>query len=52
MLVVGKRRDSGGDQETKMACGRRRTETAVTCEKSRNEAASNIKESNSRNYVD
>jgi hypothetical protein len=28
MLTVGKRRGLGGDQE--MACGRRRTETAVT----------------------
>jgi hypothetical protein len=52
MLAVGKRRGSGGDQETEKACGRRRTETAVTGENSRNEAASNIKESNTRNYMD
>ena len=41
MLAVGKRRGSGGDQEM-----------GVTGENSRNEAASDIKESNSRNYVD
>jgi hypothetical protein len=52
MLTVGKRRGSGGDQEMEKACGRRRLETAVIGENSCNEAASNIKESNSRNYVD
>ena len=52
MLTVGKQRGLGGDQETEKACGRRRTETAVTGKNSRNEAASNIKECNSRNYVD
>jgi hypothetical protein len=52
MLVVGKRRGSGGDQETEKACRCRRTQTAVTGKNSRNEAASNIKESNTRNYVD
>ena len=50
MLAVGKQRGFGGDQETE--CGRRRIETAVTGENSRNKAASDIKESNSRNYVD
>ena len=43
MLMVGKRRGSGGDQEMeKVAIG----------ENSHNEATSNIKESNSHNYVD
>ena len=50
MLAVGKRRGSGGDQETECRC--RRMETAETDENSRNKAASDIKESNSRNYVD
>ena len=43
MLVVGKQRGSKGDQEM---------DKEVTGKTSRNEAASNIKESNSRNYVD
>ena len=50
MLTVGKQRGSGGDQE--MECGRRRTETTVAGKNSRNKATSDIKESNSRNYVD
>jgi hypothetical protein len=52
MLVVGKPRGSRGDQEIEKACGRRRTKTTVTGKNSCNEAASNIKESNSCNYVD
>jgi hypothetical protein len=52
MLAVGKQRGSREDQETEKVCGRRRTETSVTGENSCNEAASNIKESNSCNYVD
>ena len=52
MLTVGKQRGLGGDQETEKACEHKRIETAATGENSRNEATSNLKESNYRNYAD